>query len=70
MIRSFRDKQTEDAFNGIVRKGFPADLIRIARRKLNYLNAAIVLSDLKAPPGNRLEALKDDRAGQHSIPRQ
>jgi proteic killer suppression protein len=67
MIRSFRGKQTEDAFNGIVRKGFPADLIRIARRKLNYLNAAIVLSDLKAPPGNRLEALKDDRAGQHSI---
>jgi len=49
MIRSFRDKQTEDAFNGIVRKGFPADLIRIARRKLNYLNAAIVLSDLKRP---------------------
>ncbi len=60
MIRSFRDRQTEDAFNGVVRKGFPADLIKIVRRKLGYLNAAVVLGDLKAPPGNRLEALKDE----------
>jgi toxin HigB-1 len=67
MIKSFRDSRTEDAFNGIARKGFPADLIKIARRKLRYLDAAVLLSDLKAPPGNRLEALKDDRAGQHSI---
>jgi len=67
MIRSFRDKQTEDAFNGLLRKGFPADLIRIVRRKLRYLDAAAVLGDLRAPPGNRLEALKGDRAGQHSI---
>jgi proteic killer suppression protein len=67
MIRSFRDSQTEDAFNGIVRKGFPADLIKVARRKLGYLNAAAVLDDLKAPPGNHLEALKGDRTGQHSI---
>ncbi|MGH9806820.1 MAG: type II toxin-antitoxin system RelE/ParE family toxin [Terriglobia bacterium] len=66
MIGSFRDKQTEDAFNGIIRKGFPADIIRIARRKLGYLNAAVLLTDLQAPPGNRLEALKGDRAGQHS----
>ena len=50
-----------------MRKGFPADLIKIVRRKFGYLNAAVVLGDLKAPPGNRLEALKDDRAGQHSI---
>jgi proteic killer suppression protein len=67
MIRSFHDGQTEDAFNGIVRKGFPAGLIKVARRKLGYLNAAAVLDDLKAPPGNRLEALKGDRTGQHSI---
>jgi proteic killer suppression protein len=67
MIASFRDSQTEDAFNGIVRKGFPADLIKVARRKLGYLNAAVVLDDLKMPPGNRLEALKGDRKGQHSI---
>jgi proteic killer suppression protein len=49
MIRSFRDSQTEDAFNGIVRKGFPADLIKVVRRKLGYLNAAAVIDDLKAP---------------------
>jgi proteic killer suppression protein len=67
MIRSFRNKQTEDAFNGIIRKGFPADLIKATRRKLGYLNAAVLLSDLQAPPGNRLEALKGDRAGQYSI---
>ena len=67
MIRSFRDKQTEDAFNGLLRKGFPPDLIRIVRRKLRYLDAAAVLGDLRAPPGNRLEALRGDRAGQHSI---
>jgi proteic killer suppression protein len=67
MIRSFRDKRTEDAFNGNLGKGFPSDLIKIVRRKLGYLNAAALLSDLNAPPGNRLELLKGDRAGQHSI---
>jgi proteic killer suppression protein len=67
MIRSFRDRPTEDAFNGIVRKGFPAELIKAVRRKLGYLNAAVTLSDLSAPPGNRLEQLKGDRVGQHSI---
>jgi len=67
MIRSFRDKKTEDAFNGISGKGFPTDLIKIVRRKLGYLNAAALLSDLRAPPGNHLEMLKGDRAGQHSI---
>jgi proteic killer suppression protein len=56
MIRSFRDSRTEDAFNGVIRKGFPADLIKVVRRKLGYLNAAAVLDDLKAPPGNHLEA--------------
>lgn len=67
MIRSFRNSLTEDAFNGVVKKGFPADLIKIARRKLRYLDAAMVLDDLKAPPGNRLEPLRGSRAGQHSI---
>jgi toxin HigB-1 len=67
MIKSFRNKQTEDAFNGIIRKGFPADLIKVVRRKLGYLNAAVLLSDLQAPPRNRLEALRGDRAGQYSI---
>jgi proteic killer suppression protein len=67
MIRSFRDARTEDAFKGVVRKGFPAYLIKVARRKLGYLHAAAVLDDLKAPPGNHLEALKGNGAGQHSI---
>jgi proteic killer suppression protein len=67
MIGSFRDSQTEDAFNGIVRKGFLADPIKVARRKLGYLNAAAVLDDLRMPPGNHLEALKGERNEQHSI---
>lgn len=67
MIRSFRDATTEAVFNGECPKGFPADIVKIARRKLRYLHAATRLEDLKAPPGNRLEALKTDRAGQHSI---
>jgi toxin HigB-1 len=67
MIKSFKDSRTEDVFNGVIRKGFPADLINVARRKLRFLHAAHVLADLWAPPGNRLEALKGDRVGQHSI---
>lgn len=67
MIKSFKDEPTEAAFNGKAKKGFPADLLKVARRKLQYLNAAVSLDDLLAPPGNRLEALKGDRNGQHSI---
>ena len=67
MIRSFRDKTTEAVFNGESPKGFPADLVKVARRKLRYLNAACDLGDLGSPPGNRLEALAGDRKGQHSI---
>jgi len=67
MIRGFRNSLTEDAFNGVVRKGFPADLIKVARRKLRFLHAAQGLADLRTPPGNRLEALRGDRAGQYSI---
>lgn len=67
MIRSFRNSLTEDVFNGFIRKGFPADLIRVARRKLNYLAAATSLEDLRVPPGNRLEALSGNRAGQYAI---
>ena len=48
-------------------KGFPSDLVNVARRKLRYLNAASDLGDLRSPPGNRLEALAGDRRGQHSI---
>jgi proteic killer suppression protein len=67
VIRSFRDKSTEAVFNGESLKGFPADLIKVARRKLRYLHAAGNLGDLRSPPGNRLEALVGGRRGQHSI---
>ncbi|WP_079588009.1 type II toxin-antitoxin system RelE/ParE family toxin [Bradyrhizobium lablabi] len=67
MIGSFQTSLTEDVFNGVFRKGFPADLVKIARRKLRFLHAAHLLTDLRVPPGNRLEALKGDRAGQYSI---
>jgi proteic killer suppression protein len=67
MIKSFKNSVTEDVFNGIVRKGFQADLIKVARRKLRFLHAAHLLTDLRVPPGNRLESLKGKRTGQHSI---
>jgi toxin HigB-1 len=67
VIRSFRDKTTEAVFNGESPKGFQPDLVKVARRKLRYLNAACDLGDLRSPPGNRLEALAGDRKGQYSI---
>jgi proteic killer suppression protein len=67
MIRSFRNKITQEVYNGRSPKGFPSDLVAVARRKLRYLNAAATLGDLTAPPANRLEALKGNRKGQHSI---
>jgi proteic killer suppression protein len=67
MIRSFKDRTTEAVFHGETQKGFPSDLVQIARRKLRYLDAAHDLRDLRLPPGNRLEALAGDRRGQHSI---
>ena len=67
VIRSFRHKTTQAVFNGESPKGFPADLVKVARRKLRYLNAAGDLGDMSSPPGNRLEALTGDRKGQHSI---
>ena len=71
MIRSFRDAATEDLFNGkaskAARQRLPQQLWRICARKLDAINQADVLEDLKVPPGNRLELLKGDRAGQHSI---
>jgi len=66
MIKSFKDAETEDFFNGSSQGRFKA-FERPAYRKLKYLNAAHELSDLRVPPGNRLEALKGDREGQYSI---
>jgi proteic killer suppression protein len=67
MIKSFRDRVTEAVFKGESPKGFPADLVKVARRRLGYLDAAADLRDLRLPPGNKLEALSKDRQGQHSI---
>lgn len=66
VIRTFADKNTEALFNG-VRVRRLVNIEKPARRKLEYLDAAAVLEDLRVPPGNRLEALKGDRSGQHSI---
>jgi toxin HigB-1 len=67
MIKSFRDKETERIFNRQISSKLPQDIQRIARKKLLMLDAAAQLNDLRTPPGNRLEALKKDRNGQHSI---
>lgn len=67
MIRSFRDKRTEAVAGGKAPKGFPPDLVRSAQRKLFMIENAAELVDLNTPPGNRLEALKGNRKGQHSI---
>jgi toxin HigB-1 len=71
VIRSFKDSATEDLFNGqdskAARQRLPQQLWRVAARKLDAVDQAEVLEDLRVPPGNRLELLKGDRAGLHSI---
>ena len=67
MIKSFKDKETEKLFNRHFSKKIPHHLHHLARRKLIMLDAAPELNALRIPPGNRLEALKGDRKGQHSI---
>jgi proteic killer suppression protein len=67
MIRSFKCKETERIFNRYYSKKFPNSIQRIALRKLRMINRAITIQDLRVPPGNRLEELKGNRKGQHSI---
>ena len=67
MIKSFRDKVTEKIFNRYFSSKLPQNIQNIARKKLVILDAVTEIEDLRAPPGNRLEALKDNRKGQHSI---
>ncbi len=67
MIRSFADKRTAALFVGHAVRGSPHQLQRRTRAKLQVLDAARRLNDLRVPPGNRLEALRGDRMGQHSI---
>lgn len=66
MIRSFRCRDTEKLAGDVSVRRFRA-IERAARRKLEMLAAAVRLDDLRVPPGNRLETLKGDRTGQHSI---
>ena len=67
MIKSFGDRDAERLFRRQPVKRLGADVQRIALRKLRMLDAATTLDDLRVPPANRLEKLKGDRAGQHSI---
>jgi proteic killer suppression protein len=70
VIKTFRDEGTEDLFNGLTSRDArrtPQDIWNVARRKLDMVNAAHALQDLRVPPANRLEALKGDRKGFFSI---
>jgi proteic killer suppression protein len=67
VIRSFADKDAERLFHRAPSRRLPSDLQRIALRKLRQLDAAIVLDDLRVPPGKRLEKLRGDRVGKHSM---
>ena len=71
MIKSFHDKGTEDIFNRInsneSRRTCPQGIIKVAQRKLDQINAVTKIESLLIPPGNRLEQLNKDRAGQYSI---
>ena len=67
MILDFADPEAALIWSGRRSRKLPSDIQRVALRKLRMLNQARILEDLRAPPGNWLEALKADRAGQHSI---
>ena len=67
MIRSFKNRDTERVWNRERARAFSPGLQRAAQKKLRLINAASELNTLRAPPGNRLEKLVGDRAGQHSI---
>jgi toxin HigB-1 len=67
MIKSFADKNTEAIYNRKMKKGMHPILAKKALKGLRSIESSVVLDDLKIPPGNKLEALKGDRKGQHSI---
>ncbi|MGF1660490.1 MAG: type II toxin-antitoxin system RelE/ParE family toxin [Rubrimonas sp.] len=67
MIVSTKGKLAASAVEDRFGKGFPADLVKRTRALLSALDAAVALDDLRFPPGNRLEALQGDRAGQYSV---
>lgn len=67
MIKSFADKETANLYSTGKSRKFSSDICKTGIRKLDYLNAAAELKDLKSPPGNRLEQLKGKYAGKYSI---
>ncbi len=67
MIKSFADKRTESLYLTGTAKRCPRDVAKRAARKLEYVDLATALGDLKVPPGNRLHALRGERSGQHAI---
>lgn len=67
MIRTFKNKEAEKIFKGRFSKKLPQNIQQIAERKLILLHQSANLNDLRVPPSNRLEALKGNRRGQHSI---
>jgi toxin HigB-1 len=67
VIRSFRDAETERVWNRQFSRRLPQAIQRVAKRKLDMIEAAERLEDLRVPPANRLESLSGNRAGQHSI---
>jgi proteic killer suppression protein len=67
VIKSFADRRTQDLYLTGTAKRFPPDVAARAARKLEYVDLATRLEDLKVPPGNRLHALRGDRKGQHAI---
>jgi len=67
MIKTFADKETEKLFNRTASRKLPQNIQLTARMKLEILDAAEVLQDLRVPPGNRLEKLSGNRKGQYSI---
>jgi len=67
VIKTFADRRTLELYATGKSKRFPSDIAKRAARKLEYLDLAVQLDDLKVPPGNRLHALEGDRKGQYSI---
>ena len=67
MIRSFNDREAAKIFEGSYSRHLPHDIQSTIRRKLRMIDIAAAIEDLRVPPGNRLEALKGNRNGQHSI---
>jgi len=67
MIKSFKDKETENIWKGIILRHIPKEIQIIARRKLRMINNAYSLIDLQTPPSNRLEKLSGNRKDQYSI---